>query len=139
MSGQKFIKNAKNDPLQRVLKTNSVTRQVNFNGTKIDEKCRNSNETFWVIFQLLQNEAHPKKNLPFDIQQKRKSRIVDQPFHVLGFLVKNYLTIDAQNEIGRLEAGSFRRTAWFYSLDLQWKKIDKKYLAKIQTKKVCIC
>ena len=33
------------------LRTNSVTRQVSFNRTKIGGKCQNSNATFWVIFQ----------------------------------------------------------------------------------------
>ena len=36
------------------LRSNSVTRQVTFNRTKIDGKCqnkKNSNATFWVIFK----------------------------------------------------------------------------------------
>ena len=33
------------------LRSNSVTRQVNFNRTKINGKCQNSNATFWVIFK----------------------------------------------------------------------------------------
>ena len=36
------------------LRSNSVTRQVNFNKTKIVENAKiqkNSNETFWVIFK----------------------------------------------------------------------------------------
>ena len=33
------------------LRSNSVTRQVNFNTTKISGKCKNSNATFWVIFK----------------------------------------------------------------------------------------
>ena len=33
------------------LRSNSVTRQVNFNRTKIGGKCQNSNVTFWVIFK----------------------------------------------------------------------------------------
>ena len=33
------------------LRSNSVTRQVNFNRAKIGGKCQNSNETFWVIFK----------------------------------------------------------------------------------------
>ena len=33
------------------LRSNSVTRQVSFNRTKIGEKCQNSNATFWVIFK----------------------------------------------------------------------------------------
>ena len=81
-------------------------------GQKLVENAKIKKEHFFKMRPTL------TRNLPLDIQQKRKSRIVDQPFHVLGFLVKNYLTIDAQNEIGRLEAGSFRRTAWFYGLDL---------------------
>ena len=32
------------------LRSNSVTRQVNFNRTKIGRKCQNA--TFWVIFKL---------------------------------------------------------------------------------------
>ena len=38
-----------------ILRSNSVTRQVNFNKTKIGEKCqniKNSNETFWLNFKL---------------------------------------------------------------------------------------
>ena len=35
---------------RRILRSNSVTRHVSFNKTKIDRKCQNSNETFWVIF-----------------------------------------------------------------------------------------
>ena len=31
--------------------SNSVTRQVSFNRTKIGGKCQNSNATFWVIFK----------------------------------------------------------------------------------------
>ena len=33
------------------LRSNSVTRQVNINRTKIGEKYQNSNATFWVIFK----------------------------------------------------------------------------------------
>ena len=33
------------------LRSNSVTRQVSFNRTKIGGKCQNSNATFWVIFK----------------------------------------------------------------------------------------
>ena len=33
------------------LGSNSVTRQVNLNRSKIGEKCQNSNATFWVIFK----------------------------------------------------------------------------------------
>ena len=33
------------------LRSNSVTRQVNFNMTKISGKCQNSNATFSVIFK----------------------------------------------------------------------------------------
>ena len=33
------------------LRSNSVTRQVSFNTTKIAGKCQNSNATFWVIFK----------------------------------------------------------------------------------------
>ena len=33
------------------LRSNSVTRQVRFNRTKIGGKCQNSNATFWVIFK----------------------------------------------------------------------------------------
>ena len=39
---KKFIKNAKNVQFR----PNSVTRQVNFNWTKIDGKCQNSHATF---------------------------------------------------------------------------------------------
>ena len=31
--------------------SNSVTRQVRFNRTKIGKKCQNSNATFWAIFK----------------------------------------------------------------------------------------
>ena len=60
LSGQNLIlKNAKNGQFGELLKTlslrsNSVTRQVNFNRTKIGRKCqkfKNSNATFWVIFK----------------------------------------------------------------------------------------
>ena len=37
------------------LRSNSVTRQVNFNRTKIGGKCQNSNVTFWAIFPLTLN------------------------------------------------------------------------------------
>ena len=33
------------------LRSNSVTRKVNFNRTKIGGKCQDSNATFWVIFK----------------------------------------------------------------------------------------
>ena len=33
------------------LQSNSVTIQINFNTTKIGEKCQNPNETVWVIFK----------------------------------------------------------------------------------------
>ena len=33
------------------LRSNSVTRQVSFNWTKIGGKCQNSNATFWVFFK----------------------------------------------------------------------------------------
>ena len=33
------------------LRSNSVTRQVSFNRTKIGGKCQNSSATFWVIFK----------------------------------------------------------------------------------------
>ena len=33
------------------LRSNSVTRQVSFNRTKIGGKCQNLNATFWVIFK----------------------------------------------------------------------------------------
>ena len=56
LSGQKFIKSAKNGPFGEFLKTwslrsNSVTRQVRFNRTKIGKKGQNSNATFWAIFK----------------------------------------------------------------------------------------
>ena len=59
---QKLIKNAKNGPFGEFLKTwslrsNSVTRQVNFKRTKIGEKCQNSNATFWVIFKQWMNKT----------------------------------------------------------------------------------
>ena len=75
LSGQKMIKNAKNGPFRRVfetwsLRSNSVTRQVSFNRTKIGGKCQNSNATFWVIFKqcvqgVLDMLAHPVA-LPLD-------------------------------------------------------------------------
>ena len=57
LSGQKLIKNAKNDPFWRVvfcLQSNSVTRQVTFKRTKIGRKCQNwkiKNATFYGIFK----------------------------------------------------------------------------------------
>ena len=47
LRGQKFIKNAKNTQFGKFLKTcglrsNSVTREVSFNRTKIGGKCQNS-------------------------------------------------------------------------------------------------
>ena len=54
LSGQKWIKKAKKMVhFGEFLKTwslqsNSVTRQVSFNRTKIVEKCHNSKATFWV-------------------------------------------------------------------------------------------
>ena len=44
LSGQKFNKNAKNDQFWRVFElwSNSVTRQVNLDRTKIDGKCQSS-------------------------------------------------------------------------------------------------
>ena len=47
LSGQKFIKNAKNGQFGEFLKTwslrsNSVTRQVSFDRTKIGRKCQTS-------------------------------------------------------------------------------------------------
>ena len=38
------------------LRSNSVTRQVSFNRTKIGGRCQNSNATFWVIFKQCENE-----------------------------------------------------------------------------------
>ena len=35
------------------LRSNSVTRQVNFNGTKIGGKLKNLNVTFWVLFDFV--------------------------------------------------------------------------------------
>ena len=45
LSGQKLIENAKNDPIGEFLKkwslrSNSATRQVSFNRTKISKKCQ---------------------------------------------------------------------------------------------------
>ena len=56
LSGQKLIKNAKMVHFDEFLKTwsfrsNSVTRQLSFNRSKIGGKCQNSNATFWVIFK----------------------------------------------------------------------------------------
>ena len=56
LSGQKFFKNAKKGQFcqfleNRSLRSNSDTRQVNFNLTKIGGKSQNSNGTFWVIFK----------------------------------------------------------------------------------------
>ena len=33
------------------LRSNNAARQINFNRTKIGEKCQNSKATFWVIFK----------------------------------------------------------------------------------------
>ena len=60
LSGQKLIKNAKKWFILASfwktwsLRSNSVTRQVTFNRTKIGGKCqnvKNSNKTFWIIFK----------------------------------------------------------------------------------------
>ena len=61
LSGQKLIKNTKYVPFWRVfenlkLRSNSVTRQVSFNRTKIGGKCQNkkkSNATFLSNFQTM--------------------------------------------------------------------------------------
>ena len=52
------------------LRSDSVTRQVNFNRTKIGEKCQNAknlNATFWVIFKQCEVETF-KLNWFFSIQ-----------------------------------------------------------------------
>ena len=54
LSRQKFFKNAKKGQFchfleNRSLWSNSDTREVNFNLTKIGRKCQNSNGTFRVI------------------------------------------------------------------------------------------
>ena len=59
LSGQILIKSANIGPIYSVfenlkLQSNSVTRQVTFNRTKIGGKCQNlkiKNATFWVIFK----------------------------------------------------------------------------------------
>ena len=52
------------------LRSNSVTRQVSFNRTKIGRKCQNSkysNATFWVIFKQC-DLADGQSNMKFLIQ-----------------------------------------------------------------------
>ena len=57
LSGQKFIQKCQKRPIWASfmnllsLRSNSVTRTVNFNRTKLVAKCQNSNATFWVIFK----------------------------------------------------------------------------------------
>ena len=78
LSGQKFIKNAKNGPIWWVLKTkslrsNSVTRKVIFHRSKIGGKCQN-----WTIemrhfgwFCLIQNLlGHPLKCMQLSSNRK---------------------------------------------------------------------
>ena len=48
------------------LRSNSVTRQVSLNRTKIVGKCQNSNGTFWVIFKQCKDA---KKN-PLKMKNK---------------------------------------------------------------------
>ena len=59
------------------LRSNSVTRHVSFNRTKIGGKCQNSNATFWVIFKKCEQldivhvhllgylRVYPKSNVIF--------------------------------------------------------------------------
>ena len=66
LSAQKLIKNAIRVNFGEFLKTwslrsNSVTRHVIFNRTKIGKMSKNSNATFWVIFK----QSVPLFNLPF--------------------------------------------------------------------------
>ena len=50
----------KNGPFKTwSLRSNSVTRQVNFNRTKIGRKCQNA--TFWVIFKECELNSERKK------------------------------------------------------------------------------
>ena len=58
------------------LRSNSVTRQVNFSRTKIGGKCQYSNETFWVIFKQRDVALFKEKNLLFP----RKFGIAHQLF-----------------------------------------------------------
>ena len=67
------------------LRSNSVTRQVNFNRTKIGRKCqnwKNSNATFWVIFQHCEcNDIY--RSFHFAIRsQMSKSVAKDEFVHV---------------------------------------------------------
>ena len=62
LSGQKFIKNAKNGQFRQVFEnmnfqSNSVTRQVNFDKQKLvkNAKIENSNATSRVIFKQGEN------------------------------------------------------------------------------------
>ena len=65
LSGQMFIKNTKNwrffEDLN--LRSNSVTRQVNFKGLKMP-KLKNSNETFSDNFQTLLGDMTGRKYAP---------------------------------------------------------------------------
>ena len=47
------------------LRSNSVTRQVSFNRTKIDGKCQNSNGTFWVHFSTFQQNSGEMRHLRY--------------------------------------------------------------------------
>ena len=48
--GTMFENHKKSHSRLRAKWSKSVTRQVNFNWTKIGRKCKNANVTFWVIF-----------------------------------------------------------------------------------------
>ena len=54
------------------MQSNSVTRQVSFNRTKIGGKCQNSNITFWVIFKQCEPACENKIKifgvLSFEVQ-----------------------------------------------------------------------
>ena len=47
------------------LRSNSVTRQVSFNRTKIGGKCQNSNGTFWVHFSTFQQNSGEMRHLRY--------------------------------------------------------------------------
>ena len=61
------------------LRSNSVTREVNFNRTKIGGTYRNSNATFWVIFKQCKlrtgyvivpykcRESHPQSTITIEV------------------------------------------------------------------------
>ena len=102
LSGQKFLRNAKNDQFGEFLKTwslrsNSVTRQVNFNRTKIGGKCQHwnigwfSNNAFLRTWNLLE-----QRNLPYFLYwlssvKRRKADMIHLWEHLQNKLIENWI------------------------------------------------